>query len=63
MPPKIDPYATPRARVFDLVLILFALLVIAILICTAPRRRSENGALTPPTASNRTVMLAAKTDR
>ena len=62
MPPKIDPYATPRARVFDLLLILFAILVITIMICTAPKRRSATGATNPPTsapAAHLSVNLAA----
>ena len=42
MPPKIDPYATPRARIFDILLILFAISVIAILIFTSPRHRSRS---------------------
>jgi hypothetical protein len=59
MPPKIDPYATPRARLFDLALILFAILVIAIMICTAPRHRPNTGRLTHPATSNAPVMLAS----
>ena len=62
MPPKIDPYATPRARFFDLALILFAILVIAIVICTAPRRPPNTGGMTPSAASNGPVMLASNTD-
>jgi hypothetical protein len=59
MPPKIDPYATRRARLFDLLLILFALLVIAIMICTAPRHRPNTGRLTHPATSHAPVMLAS----
>ena len=62
MPPKIDPYATPRARFFDLALILFAILVIAILILTAPKHQSATGATTPPAsapAAHLSVNLAA----
>ncbi len=62
MPPKIDPYANPRARFFDLALILFAILVVAIVIYTAPRHRSDTGALSPTTPANRPVMLASNSD-
>lgn len=59
MPPKIDPYASPRARIFDLILILFALLVIAIVIYTSPRHRSGTAALPAPTTLQ--VNLASNT--
>ena len=45
MPPKLDPYATPRARAVDLALIIFTLLLIALAIWTAPRHRSDTGAV------------------
>ena len=63
MPPKIDPYATPRARVIDVVLILFALLVIAIAIWTAPRHSAGSGARTPHAVSHAPVMVATNADR
>lgn len=44
MPPKIDPYATPRARTADLLLVLFALLTILIAVLTAPRSHAAPGA-------------------
>ena len=62
MPPKIDPYATPRARFFDLALILFAILVIAIAIYTSPRHRSDTGALSPTKTATAAVMLASNSD-
>lgn len=40
MPPKTDPYATPRARAADLILILLALLGIFVAIWTAPHAKS-----------------------
>lgn len=39
MPPKTDPYATTGARVIDLVLIAFAVLVVVIVVLTAPQNR------------------------
>jgi hypothetical protein len=62
MPPKIDPYATPRARFFDLALILFAILVIAIVIYTSPRHRSDTGAVSPTKTASAPVMLASNSD-
>jgi hypothetical protein len=41
MPPKSDPYATPRARAADLVLILLALLAILLAIWTAPKTKAN----------------------
>ncbi len=63
MPPKIDPYATPRARVIDAVLILFALLIIAIAIWTAPRHSAGSDARMPDSISNAPVMVATNADR
>jgi hypothetical protein len=63
VPPKIDPYATPRAHVFDAVLILFAILVIAIAIFTAPQHQSRSGPSTRPTVSDSPVMLASNVGR
>ena len=63
MPPKIDPYATPGTRVFNLILILFAILVIAIAIFTAPRHQSRSAPLTRPAISDSPVMLASKLGR
>jgi hypothetical protein len=60
MPPKIDPYATPRARFFDLALILFAMLVVAIVIYTSPRHRSASGSGNHP-AAHLSVNLASNT--
>ncbi len=43
MPPKIDPYATPRARTFDVILWFLAIMAIVIAIHTAPQHRSSSG--------------------
>jgi hypothetical protein len=40
-PAKIDPYATPRARVADLVLLIVAVLAILFAIYTAPRSHAD----------------------
>ena len=62
MPPKADPYATPRARAVDLALILLAILIIALTIFTAPRHHSSApGAINPP-AVKAPVMLASGAD-
>ena len=60
MPPKADPYATKSARAFDLLLILFTLLAIAVLILTAPRHQpaARSKAALPATA-DAPVQLAA----
>ena len=63
MPPKIDPYATPGTRVFNLILILFTILVIAIAIFTAPRHQSRSVPSTRPAVSDSPVMLASNVDR
>ena len=64
MPPKLDPYATPRARAVDLALILLAILIIALTIFTAPRHHSSNPANSnPPVTDQNSVMLAARDDR
>jgi hypothetical protein len=44
MPPKIDPYATRGARVFDLILILCALVAILLVIWTAPPSHATSDA-------------------
>ena len=49
MPPKSDPYATPRARAADLLIIFVALLAILFAICTAPHRARMGDATAPPT--------------
>ncbi len=45
MPPKVDPYSTRSARAVDLVLILFAIVVIVLAVWSSPRLRmgSEHG--------------------
>ena len=63
MPPKADPYATPRARVIDALLILFAILVIAIAIFTAPQHQSRSAPSTRPAVSDSPVMLASNPGR
>ena len=40
-PAKIDPYATPRARIADLVLLVVAVLAILFAILTAPRSHAD----------------------
>ena len=63
MPPKLDPYATPRARAVDIALILLAILIIALTIFTAPRHHSSDaGKLNQPAANNNPVMLASQAD-
>jgi len=63
MPPKVDPYATSRARAVDIALILLAILIIALVIFTAPRHHSSNpGVFTPPAAVKAPVMLASHAD-
>ena len=42
MPPKPDPYATPRARAADLILILLTLLAILFAVWTAPHAQSSS---------------------
>jgi hypothetical protein len=46
MTPKIDPYATPRARTFDAFLCLLTIIVILIALATAPHARSNMNATT-----------------
>lgn len=50
MPPKIDPYATPRARTFDIFLCLLTIVVILIALATAPHARSNGNAPAAPKA-------------
>jgi hypothetical protein len=61
VPPKLDPYATPRARAVDLALIIFTLLLIALAIWTAPRHRSDTGAVSPAKGANASVLLVSAT--
>jgi hypothetical protein len=37
MPPKTDPYATPRAKAVDVLLCLLAVALLLILLLTSPR--------------------------
>lgn len=50
MPPKIDPYATPRARTFDVFLCLLTIIVILIALATAPHARSNVNITAAPNA-------------
>ena len=57
MPPKIDPYATPRAKAVDVLLCLLAVVLLLILLLTSPRfhrghSQRENGARTGQLASH-----------
>jgi len=42
MPPKIDPYATPRAKTFDLLLCILAIALMLIAFRSAPRNHSPD---------------------
>ena len=43
--PKIDPYATPRARAADLILVLLALLAIFVAVWTAPHAQFDSNGI------------------
>jgi hypothetical protein len=42
MPPKTDPYATPRAKAVDVLLCLLAVALLLILLLTSPRFHREH---------------------
>lgn len=42
MPPKADPYATPRTKLVDLFLCLLTIVMILIIIVTAPEHRAKD---------------------
>ena len=50
MPPKADPYATKSAWTIDFALILFAVAMIVMVVCTAPRFRREAAPAAPEVA-------------
>ena len=62
MPPKIDPYVAPRNRIFDVLLILFAIIAIAIAIYTAPRHQSGIGLPASSVTGSAPITLASSAD-
>jgi hypothetical protein len=56
MPPKIDPYATPRAKTFDLFLCVLAIVLMLIAFRSAPRNHPAD----MPTRSPAAATLATK---
>lgn len=58
MPPKADPYATKSAWTVDAALILFAVLMIVVVIGTAPRHRANIGATTVPAVPSQMLVAS-----
>jgi len=56
MPPKIDPYATARAKTFDLFLCVLAVVLMLVAFRSAPRNHSPD----MPTRSPAAATLATK---
>jgi hypothetical protein len=56
--PDDDPHSSKRGKIFDLILILFAVIVILFAILTAPRRRRISG--NAPQPSPTAAVVSAK---